>query len=174
MDERLTEVIKALKPTYVLNQDDSRFKTFFNEGIKYSLSYCNESSLIYLFHKTKPITKITKKEAKNLVNLYAVKRLQRECDKKILQETKVFTLLNKKRLFPLSIDDYNKFAESYWTKRGRPSFKKRIVNGAVFGSGSIVTNGKSGWYQKIYRRYIGIYPAKTKDGRVTIQIHVPN
>ena len=59
------------------------------------------------------------------------------------------------RLCPLSIGEYNIFANKIWMKRGSPKFRKRKINGAVWGKPITETNGRSGFEKVIRNRLVG-------------------
>ena len=59
------------------------------------------------------------------------------------------------RLCPLSIGEYNIFANKIWMKRGCPKFRKRKINGAVWGKPITETNGRSGFEKVIRSRLVG-------------------
>ena len=65
----------------------------------------------------------------------------------------LFTL--KGRVCPLSIGEYNIFANKIWMKRGSPKFRKRKINGAVWGKPITETNGRSGFEKVIRNRLVG-------------------
>lgn len=110
----------------------------------------------------KPLLKgITQKEMARIHEDYCKQRTTR------LQRQSGIPEPNK-RLYPLSVEQYNKFAKTVWEKRGKPRFRKQIISGVIWGWGKVETNGKPGWRRVIYSRYLGVYIDGTR-----LKIHCP-
>ena len=146
----------------IVTNDHNRasFERFIKEG--YSDSLLTKKDWIKIAKVVKQyIHKSTTKEITEVLYKLNEKRIA-----KILAGG---TVNNSNRLYPLSNEDYDKFAEYVWNKRGNPTNNKRIISGIRWGIGKVKDNGKWGWDRVVYSRYIGVYINKNK-----IEISVPS
>ena len=106
----------------IVTNDHNRasFERFIKEG--YSLSLLTKKDWTKIAKVVKQyIYKSTIKEITEVLYKLNEKRIA-----KILAGE---TINNSNRLYPLSKEDYDKFAEYVWNKRGNPTNKKRIISG---------------------------------------------
>ena len=80
---------------------------------------------------------------------------------------------NCNRLYPLSVEKYNKFAKNYWQEHGSPKFGKRIITGVKFGQPETIIKHKR--YPVVIQRDVGVKPIcyYTKNSRrAKLQIRI--
>lgn len=151
----LQDVFKALKPSLVILSTD---------GIAFDYQQIIK---LNFFHKTKPITGITKKEAEDLWESYLAIRKFRE-------ERKAPTIKPCKgeRLFPLEQGKYDKIARKIYYRNNQPTFGIRRVDKVIFGDPittfSNYVKGKSYSAPVIIGRAIGIRPVRGLLGHVIL------
>ena len=148
-----------------------------------SLKYKDITSLINLLMSLEgrlPITKVFLKETQK-----TIRRLNKFIENREITEQEYEKLRKQKRLspiaynflerlFPLSLDAYDNWAYQVWISKGKPSFKKQIITGALIGKGRVTTNGKYGWNKKVYKRYLGVLIEKTPEKHITVRITCPD
>jgi hypothetical protein len=126
--------------------------------------------------------KMTKAMAKRMLldyNAYMANHYRRErasnadpCDNwyRIKEDQAVGKV--QERLFPLTLKQYNDYAEHVWQKRGAPKYYKKEITGCRFGAAHTYKDRN---YDYIIKRYVGVQTVKNATtGKLSVKMGIIN